>query len=115
VSKKNASTFYFRAYGKILLNDFTFETREYHPPPDPVNAMLGFGYMLVFNELSGLLHAFGFDPYFGLLHELKYGRESLTCDMMEELRSPITDRLIMYLINKDVIRHGKFVLKFRNA
>jgi len=103
-----ASKIYFKAYGRLLLNGFKFYKREYYPPPDPVNALLSFGYMLIFNELKGLLEACGFDVFLGFLHTTKYGRESLANDMMEELRSPIVDRLVIYLINKGVIKLSHF-------
>ncbi len=107
-SEGYASKVYFEAYGKLLLNGFEFRNRVYHPPPDPVNAMLGFAYMLIFNEIAGLLSAFGFDPYLGFLHDLEYGRKSLASDLIEELRSPIADRLVMYLINKKAIGISQF-------
>jgi CRISPR-associated protein Cas1 len=104
----NAGRFFFASFGQLLLQDFYFRTRRYHPAPDPVNAMLGFGYMLVFNELSGILEAFGFDPHVGFLHEIRYGRKSLGSDLIEELRSPIVDRLVLYLINKGMMRKKSF-------
>ncbi|QTA80270.1 Putative CRISPR-associated endonuclease Cas1 [Desulfonema limicola] len=105
------SRIFFKAYGKLLYNGFKFHTREYYPPPDPVNALLSFGYMLIFNELNGLLEACGFDVFLGFLHSAKYGRESLASDMIEELRSPIVDRLVIYLINKGVIKLSQFTEK----
>lgn len=102
---------YFNAYGKLLLNGFKFYKREYYPPPDPVNALLSFGYMLIFNELKGLMEGCGFDIFLGFLHGARYGRESLASDMIEELRSPIVDRLVIYLINKGVIKLSQFAEK----
>ncbi|MEA1900268.1 MAG: CRISPR-associated endonuclease Cas1 [Thermodesulfobacteriota bacterium] len=102
---------YFEAYGKLLLGGFEFSKREYYPPPDPVNALLSFGYMLLFNELSGLLEASGFDVFLGFLHSTKYGRASLATDMMEEFRSPITDRLVIYLINQGAVKLSHFTPK----
>ncbi len=99
---------FFRAYGKLIRGDFEFVKREYYPAPDPVNAMLSFGYMLIFNELNGLLEAFGFDMYLGFLHSVRYGRASLASDLVEELRSPVVDRLVIYLINLDVIKPSQF-------
>jgi len=99
---------YFEAYGKLLLGGFEFAGREYHPPPDPVNALLSFGYMLLFNELSSLLEACGFDIFLGFLHSPIYGRASLANDLMEELRSPVIDRLVIYLINKRVVKLSQF-------
>ena len=102
---------YFEAYGKLLLGGFEFSKREYYPPPDPVNALLSFGYMLLFNELSSLLEASGFDVFLGFLHSTKYGRASLATDMMEEFRSPIADRLVIYLINKSAVKLSHFTPK----
>lgn len=102
---------YFEAYGKLLLGGFEFSKREYYPPPDPVNALLSFGYMLLFNELSGLLEASGFDVFLGFLHSTKYGRASLATDMMEEFRSPIADRLVIYLINQGAVKLSHFTPK----
>lgn len=104
----NASSVYFAAFRKLLSNGFVFTNRKYHPPPDPVNAMLGFAYMLVFNELNSLIEAFGIEAYLGFLHDIRYGRKSLASDMIEELRTPIADRLVLYLINKRIIRVSQF-------
>jgi CRISPR-associated protein Cas1 len=99
---------FFRAYGKMLQGGFTFTKRQYHPPPDPVNALLGFGYMILFNEIKSLLEAFGFELCLGFLHSIKYGRASLATDLIEEFRSPIIDRLVAYLINLGVIKPDQF-------
>ncbi|MCP4106542.1 MAG: hypothetical protein GY749_13575 [Desulfobacteraceae bacterium] len=46
---------FFRACGRLIRGDFEFVKREYYSASDPVNAMLSFGYMLIFNELGWLL------------------------------------------------------------
>ena len=106
-----AATVYFEAFGRILAGDFRFEKRAYHPPPDPVNAMLSFGYMILFNEIRSLLEGYGFDVFLGFLHSAKYGRASLATDMMEEFRSPVIDRLVLYLINLGVAKQTHFEAK----
>lgn len=100
---------YFEAYGKLVGGGFEFTKREYYPAPDPVNALLSFGYMLLFNELSSLLEACGFDIFLGFLHSTRYGRASLSTDLIEDLRSPLIDRLVLYLINKGTIKPAQFV------
>jgi len=102
------SRLYFEAFGKLLLGGFQFSKREYYPSPDPVNALLSFGYMMIFNELSGVLEACGFDIFLGFLHSTRYGRASLATDLMEDLRSPVIDRLVLYLINKGTIKPDQF-------
>jgi CRISPR-associated protein Cas1 len=103
------STVYFEAFPKLIRGKgFVFTKRQYHPPPDPVNALLSFGYMLVFNELNSLLEASGFDVFLGFLHSTRYGRASLATDLIEELRSPVIDRLVIYLINLGVVKPSQF-------
>ncbi len=99
---------YFEAYGKLLLGGFTFRKRVYHPPPDPINALLSFGYMLLFNEIESLLEGTGFDVFLGFVHSTHYGRASLATDLIEELRSPLIDRLVLYLINTSSISLKQF-------
>lgn len=105
-----ASRAFFSAFGRLLLGGFEMKSRQYHPPPDPVNAMLSFGYMLLFNEIEGLLEGYGFDVFLGYLHGVQYGRASLVCDMVEEFRSPVVDRLVLYLVNRRMIKPEDFTV-----
>lgn len=103
-----ASSIYFGCFGKMLIKNFNFEKRETRPAKDPVNSMLNFGYALLTNELFSSLSARGFDPYLGFFHSTAYGRPSLALDLMEEFRQPIIDRLVIELINKEVIKPDQF-------
>jgi len=102
---------YFSGFGKMMLSELTFEGRKKHPSTDPVNALLSFGYTLLFNEISSLLDGLGFDPYLGYFHEVEYGRASLACDIQEEFRAAI-DRFTLYLINNRMLGKDDF---FENA
>ncbi len=104
----NASKVYFDMFSLLVKKGFSFSGRKYHPSPDPVNALLSFGYTLVTNELAGLLEAHGFDPLLGFYHKIQYGRVSLAVDLVEQFRAPIIDRLVLYLINKRVIKPEDF-------
>jgi len=103
----NAARRYFAAFGKMILGCFSFDGREKHPAPDPVNALLSFGYTLVFNEISSLLDGLGFDPYLGYFHSAEYGRASLASDLVEEFRTSI-DRFTLFLINNRVFNEEDF-------
>jgi CRISPR-associated endonuclease Cas1 len=46
---------YFRAWRHVIGKDWNFTARERRPPPDPVNAMLSFGYTLLVNEAIAAL------------------------------------------------------------
>lgn len=104
----SAAQTYFKGFSRMLLGDsFTFEGRRKHPSTDPVNALLSFGYTLIFNEISSLLDGLGFDPYLGYFHQVDYGRASLASDIQEEFRASI-DRFTLYLINNRILNPEDF-------
>ena len=99
---------YFRCYAKMLSQNFAFEKRTRHPPLDPTNALLSLGYVLITNEIAALAESAGFDPFIGFLHALRYGRQSLSLDLVEEFRHPVIDGLVQTLINTGSIKEADF-------
>lgn len=85
-----------------------FERRSSHPPENEVNALLSFLYMLLKNDVQSALECVGLDPAAGFLHALRPGRPSLALDLMEELRSPLCDRMAISLINLRQIKSDDF-------
>ncbi len=102
-----AAKTYFKGFGKMVLGAFSFPGRKKHPSTDPVNALLSFGYTLIFNEIFSLLDGLGFDPYLGYFHEAEYGRASLASDIQEEFRAAV-DRFTLYLINNRMVAAEDF-------
>jgi CRISP-associated protein Cas1 len=106
---------YFESFKHFLRNSaFTFEGRNRRPPLDPVNALLSFVYTMLTNETLSAIKISGLDPYLGALHEISYGRPSLACDLVEEYRCFLGDRLVLGLINRKVIDPGDFIYR-KNA
>ncbi len=87
---------------------FKWPGRVRHPATDPLNALLSLSYTLLMNELSGLLSGLGLDPYLGYLHQLDYGRPSLSLDLLEPFRHPVADRLVLMAVNKAVFQPDDF-------
>lgn len=105
-----ATRAYFSAFNQMLRNEaFSFKGRNRRPPLDPVNALLSFVYTLLTNEVLSAIQAGGLDPYLGALHEPLQGRPSLACDLVEEYRTFLGDRLVLGLINRKVIGKDDFV------
>ena len=52
----------------------------------------------------------GFDPYVGYLHSEGYGKPALALDLMEEMRTPIVDSVVLTVINKNIVRAEHFEL-----
>jgi CRISPR-associated protein Cas1 len=103
---------YFGVFGDMIQNpDFSFTGRNRRPPLDPVNAMLSFVYTLLTNEVLSAVKASGLDPYLGALHEISYGRPSLACDLVEEYRCLLGDRMVLGLLNRKMLTPNDFIYR----
>jgi CRISPR-associated protein Cas1 len=112
----SGAAFYFTAFGMLINHkDFQFTKRTYHPPLDPVNAMLSFGYTLLFNNVFSLVLAEGLNPHLGNLHGAERAKAYLAFDLMEEFRSPIVDTVVMQLINQKVMKPSDFTWPKENG
>ena len=95
---------YFSALGECLINpDFRFTERTRRPPTDPVNALLSFGYQLLWNHVYSLIEAQNLDPYEACLHQGTRKHAALASDLLEAFRAPIADSLMLYLVNHRVM------------
>jgi len=100
---------YFPALGQLIVNaGFELQERTFHPPRDPMNSLLSFGYSLLLDNVFSLLQAEGLNPYLGNLHGGERPKAYLAFDLMEEFRSPIADTLAMKLVNQKVIKPTDF-------
>lgn len=77
-----------------------FERRAYYPPPDPINALLSFGYTLLLNDMVAACEIAGLDPYLGCFHAIDYGRPSMALDLIEPFRPVIVDSIVMTIVNR---------------
>ena len=100
---------YFPAFGCLITNsEFSFCHRYRHPPIDPVNSLLSFGYTLLFNNVLSLIIAEGLSPYLGVFHYGDSKKPYLGFDLMEEFRSPIIDSLVLTIVNKSLVSSSDF-------
>jgi CRISP-associated protein Cas1 len=107
-----AARAYFSVFSHLIKNDdFKFNGRNRRPPLDPVNALLSFVYTLLTNEVLSAIKTCGLDPYLGSLHDVSYGRPSLACDLVEEYRCFLGDRLVLGLLNRKSMELDDFVYK----
>jgi CRISP-associated protein Cas1 len=107
-----AAKSYFAAFTHMVQTNrpaFTFTERSRHPPRDPINALLSFVYTLLVGECIAACEGVGLDPQMGFLHTLRPGRPSLALDLMEELRAPLADRLVLTLINRAQLKPDDFL------
>jgi len=103
-----AASVYFSVFSEMIKGNFKFDKRSKRPPKDPINAMLSFGYVLLSNEMHSAISNIGLDPHIGFLHRLRYGRTSLALDLMEEFRALFVDRLVISIVNNNIIKEDDF-------
>lgn len=105
----HAAERYFSVFSHLIIpSEFTFESRNRRPPTDPVNALLSFVYSLLSNDCKSALEAVGLDSAVGLLHKDRPGRPGLALDLMEEVRAPMADRLVLALLNRRQLKCSDF-------
>lgn len=113
VEGKSASQ-YFSVFDSMILKQkehFHFVERSKHPALDPTNVMLSFLYTVLTFDIKAALESVGLDPYVGFLHTDRAGRVSLACDLIEELRATMVDRLVLSLINLNQVSAKNFLIK----
>jgi CRISPR-associated protein Cas1 len=99
---------YFGAWRVALQRAWGFQGRAFYPPPDPVNALLSFGYTLLLHDVLAAIQFTGLDPYLGTFHVIEAGRPSLALDLMEEFRPLVVDRLALELLTGGQVRREQF-------
>jgi CRISPR-associated protein Cas1 len=106
----SATREYFRAWRSLIVSSWGFTARERRPPPDPVNAMLSFGYTLLVQEAIAALETAGLDAAVGFMHQARWGRPCLALDLVEEFRPLIVDVVVLRCVTSGVVRFEEFTV-----
>ena len=86
---------------KIKTNDFlSFSGRNRRPPRDPFNALLSFGYALLYRDSMNALLAVGLDPCFGFMHTPRSAAYPLAMDLMDLFRLILWDIPLIGSVNR---------------
>lgn len=91
---------YFDALARLLPPEWQFQGRTRQPPAEPVNALLSYGYALLYHNVHALLRARGLNPHVGFLHPPRTGHPALVSDLIEEFRAITVDALVLNLISR---------------
>lgn len=101
---------YFDVFDRMLVkqrDDFRMAYRTKRPPLDRINAILSYLYTIYTCDFAAALESVGLDSYVGYYHELRPGRSSLACDLVEEARC-IIERFVITVINLRQIKPEDF-------
>jgi CRISPR-associated protein Cas1 len=94
----------------FLPERYQFEQRSQHPATDIVNAMLNYGYGMLYGKVEGSLICAGIDPYIGILHRDEYNRPVLVYDVIEKYRVWV-DYVVFTLVMQNIIGEEYYSVK----
>ena len=103
---------YFKTLACILNlaedNFLYFDGRNRRPPRDPFNALLSFGYALLYKDCVAAIQAVGLDPCFGFFHTPRSSAYPLALDLMELFRVILWDMPLVASVNRKQWRKQDF-------
>lgn len=112
----NAAAIYFANFAGLfkqgvseIAAKFTAHGRQRRPPPDPINAVLSFGYSMLANECTAACRLASLEPTLGALHSTRPGRPALALDLMEPFRPLIADSVAVSAFNRGELAEGHFL------
>lgn len=105
-----SSKIYFDTMNLFLPEKYRFESRTQHPAMDVANAMLNYGYGLLYGRIEGALIKVGIDPYVGVMHRDDYNRPVLVYDVIELYRVWI-DYVVFSLLCQNVVTEEHYSVR----
>ncbi len=99
-----ATDMYYEILSRTLPPELGFRRRTRRPHQDPVNAMLSFGYAMLFSRCMQAVSGANLDPDLGVLHE---GTGSLVYDLIEPLKPAMVDDAVFGIARKG-LHEGDF-------
>ena len=91
---------YYEILSRTLPPELGFRRRTRRPHQDPVNAMLSFGYAMLFSQCMRAVLGANLDPDLGMLHE---GTGSFVYDLIEPLKPAMVDDAVFEIARKGLI------------
>ena len=101
----SASKYYFKGLNSVLPTKYKFNGRTQHPAKDIFNALLNYGYGILYGRIEKALIKAGIDPYMGVLHRDEYNRPVFVYDVIERFRCWIDVVVINLLCTYGVTDH----------
>lgn len=90
---------YWQGVNELIGHKVQFFGREHRGATDLVNALLNYGYGILYSCVWGAVLNAGLEPFAGFLHVDRPGKPSLVLDLVEEFRQPVVDRVVIAHVN----------------
>lgn len=96
---KLSSDMYYEILSRNIPHEFEFRRRTMRPQRDPVNAMLSFGYALLFGNCMVAAIGAHLNPDSGMLH---IGKGSLVYDLIDPLKAKMVDNPVLSIARESL-------------
>ncbi len=106
----SASRHYFSVINLLMPDQYKFQGRSQHPATDVFNAVLNYGYGMLYGKIEGALIKAGLDPYVGVMHREDYNRPVLVFDVIEKFRVWV-DYVVVKLLREKVMNEDCYSVK----
>jgi len=102
VAEAHISRCYWYVLSLAMKNYLPFARRSMQPAQDGFNALINYGYGMLYAMVETALLAAGLDPQIGFMHAQKYATPSLVFDMIEPFRAWIDDVVLELCFTKTI-------------
>lgn len=103
---------YYSCFDKITKDSlYVFNHRTLHPPQNRINALMSYGYSLLYGTLLGIIDRSNMYSQISFVHSLTKTSDSLQYDLADIYKPVIIDRIIFRIIRKNQINENYFIFK----
>lgn len=99
---------YYNALDEIFPEEYKLVKREKRPPTNKMNTLISFGNSLVYTTVLSEIYNTQLNPTISFLHEPFERRFSLSLDVSEIFKPIFSDRIILKLVNKNMLTDKDF-------
>jgi len=99
---------YYSALDEIFPEEYRIVTRTRRPPGNKMNTLISFGNSLMYTTVLSEIYNTQLNPTISYLHEPFVRRFSLALDVSEIFKPIIVDRIILKLVNKNMLDDNCF-------
>ncbi|CAM2010425.1 CRISPR-associated endonuclease Cas1 [Acanthopleuribacter pedis] len=103
----SAGRCYFTVLAEVIPEAYRFEGRSRRPARDPFNAMLNYGYGVLYGYVEKACLVAGLDPHLGFMHRDDYNQRSFVYDFIEPYRVEV-GRCVVSLFTRKQVRRTMF-------
>ena len=92
---------YYSIFDVVLADEkYKFDKRTVRPPLNEVNAIMSYGYSLLYGIILSIIDRSDLSPHISFIHSLSKSNDSLQLDLADIYKPVIIDRIMLRIIRK---------------